>query len=451
MPDQDYLCPIPSGGFPRQAPQDFSQRPQNSGYSGLTLLDLPVEILLNIFAWLPHSNEEQERLERCKASHQSITHSLKALRLTSRSLSIFLAPVLFDAIQISNTSSARGFFRWCSERGFRGNRPPVRRLTISNVASPSISKPATHLIPYDIFEDLLVLLTSSLHQLKIEFSDCFTFSEKMALAFRRAKQLSVLHLRITKKARHPNSSPSRTRPTHLHDARPFLKFLGALPNLFELNLGNCLDHCMSLDINDQMTCLPLVRHLVVNFDKQSSLLPNNPHTLLLQLCSAIADSLLILEIKGSRYDPGKLISLLRVTQERLEALHLSDTSLVPECAGLQFPRLRSFRLDDSRYLTPAEFRSPLFERVNTLVLRTWGGTDVPLDVPVETFPNLKRIILTHTPHFTRDILPLFKACNAASVNLLSSSGSIDLIEIWAIDAIDRVNEHHRESRQPETH
>jgi hypothetical protein len=81
-------------------------------------------------------------------------------------------------------------------------------------------------------------------------------------------------------------------------------------------------------------------------------------------------------------------------------------------------------------LTREEFNSPFFHQITTLVLRRWNGTDVPLDIPVETFASLKRVILTYTSRVSLDTITLSKACQDACIDLLASTKSVDLREIW---------------------
>ncbi|KAI7959374.1 hypothetical protein MJO28_003165 [Puccinia striiformis f. sp. tritici] len=391
----------------------------------MTLLDLPVEIVLDIVGWLRRSGTKENR----KSRHNTSFQSFKALRLTSRSLAGILAPVLLDAVNISCITSARDFLEWCAECADHNREPPVRRLTIRNVGHPSSPSDNPQLVPYHLLEDILLAIAPSLHQLKIHFYDCFEFTDKITHSFRRAKKLWALHLEVNPHLPHSN-------PVPLTSPYPFLSSLKALTSLSELNLNNCLDHCMPLETRYPFTPLPCVQHLSVRIDSSSTSSPSEPHKFLLELCRAISNSLLILEIKGSRYDSSKLLPVLSVTRRRLEALSLSDAGLVQKCNRLKFPRLRTLFLDDSRYLTREEFYSPFFEQLNTIVLRRWCGTDVPLDIPVEAIPNLNRVILTYTAHLTPDTIPLFKACQDSGIELLASAKSVDLREIWTVDTLE---------------
>ncbi|OAV99850.1 hypothetical protein PTTG_12645 [Puccinia triticina 1-1 BBBD Race 1] len=402
----------------------------------MTLLDLPVEIVLNIIAWLPRSAKEARR----KSKQHSIIQSFKALRLTSKPLAGIVAPVLLDAVNISSTSSARGFLKWCTDCAAQNRDPPVRRLSIRNVGHPSLSV-NPQLVPYDVCEDILSVIAPGLCELKIVFYDCFEFSDKIANSFRRARRLWALHLQINTQTPQCTSVPTTATldaqvNLKLHNPYPFLTSLRALPSLSELDLNNCLDHCMPLGSTGQFPSLPCVQHLRIIIDNNSTSSPSHPHKFLFELCRAISDSLLILEIKGSRYEPSKLVPVLAVARRRLEALYLSDVVLVQKCRELDFPRLRTFMLDDSRYLTRGEFYSPMFEQINTLVLRRWMGTDVPLDVPVEAFPNLNRVVLTHTSHLTPDITSLVRQCQDGNIELLASAKSMNLKEIWTVDTAE---------------
>ncbi|PLW40480.1 hypothetical protein PCANC_09354 [Puccinia coronata f. sp. avenae] len=402
----------------------------------ISLLDLPVEIVLDIIAWLPRSGKERRR----KSKPHSIIQSFKALRLTSKSLAGVLTPVLLNAVNISCSSSARDFLEWCKQYTSQNRDPPVRRLTITNVGHPSLSN-KLQAIPYEVFEDILSAISPSLHQLKIVFDDCFEFSPKIAHSFQRAQKLWALHLQILSKPPHLNMPPPASTPNppgglQLHDPCRFLACLKALPSLSELNLNNCLDYCRPLTMNDELTSLPPVQHMSVSIESHSTSLPSEPHKFLLELCRAMSDSLLILQIRGSRYDSSKLLPVLAATRSRLEALHLGDAGLVQNFRQWRFPRLRTFLLDDSRYLTREEFNSPFFHQITTLVLRRWNGTDVPLDIPVETFASLKRVILTYTSRVSLDTITLSKACQDACIDLLASTKSVDLREIWTVDAVE---------------
>ena len=77
-----------------------------------------------------------------------------------------------------------------------------------------------------------------------------------------------------------------------------------------------------------------------------------------------------------------------------------------------------------------EFTSPFFDQIMTLALRRWDGTDVPLDIPVETLPSLKRVILTHTTQLSYDTISLHNACQNTGIDLLASAKSVNLQEIW---------------------
>ncbi|KAA1095193.1 hypothetical protein PGT21_036509 [Puccinia graminis f. sp. tritici] len=399
-----------------------------------TLLDLPIEMMLEIITWLPRSREKARRKSKQISPR-------KALRLTSRFLAVALEPFLLDAVSISCASSARDFLKWCTECVAQNRDPPVRRLSISNVGHPSLGITNPQLVFYNVFEGILSVISPCLHQLKVEFYNCFEFSDKIVHSFGRATRLWALHLQI-------NGQPPRLNPVpqvpmrdasanlDLHDPYPFLASLRALPSLSELDLNNCLDYCMSLDTNPDSNLLPCVQHLSINIDSHSTSLPSHPHKFLLELCRVFSESLLILEIKGSRYDSSKLLPVLGATRRRLEALYISDVALAQKCQELKFPRLRTFMLDDSRYLTRDEFRSPFFEQISTLVLRRWKGTDVPLEIPVEAFPNLNRVVLTYTSHITLDIASLLKECQGACIDLLATPKSVNLKEIWAVDAAE---------------
>ncbi|KAI9625088.1 hypothetical protein H4Q26_016475 [Puccinia striiformis f. sp. tritici PST-130] len=354
----------------------------------MTLLDLPVEIVLDIVGWLRRSGTKENR----KSRHNTSFQSFKALRLTSRSLAGILAPVLLDAVNISCITSARDFLEWCAECADHNREPPVRAANQSKCWAP------------------------------------FLLSDNPQL-LQTAKKLWALHLEVNPHLPHSN-------PVPLTSPYPFCSSLKALTSLSELNLNNCLDHCMPLETRYPFTPLPCVQHLSVRIDSSSTSSPSEPHKFLLELCRAISNSLLILEIKGSRYDSSKLLPVLSVTRRRLEALSLSDAGLVQKCNRLKFPRLRTLFLDDSRYLTREEFYSPFFEQLNTIVLRRWCGTDVPLDIPVEAIPNLNRVILTYTAHLTPDTIPLFKACQDSGIELLASAKSVDLREIWTVDTLE---------------
>ncbi|KNZ53848.1 hypothetical protein VP01_311g8 [Puccinia sorghi] len=402
----------------------------------ITLLDLPVEIVFDIIAWLRSGKHG------CRKSRpHSIIQSFKSLRLTSRSLAGFLAPVLLDAVDISCSATAQDFLTWCRACAAQNREPPVRRLAIRNVGHPSLDNNNLQLIPYEIFEDILSVISPSLHQLKIAFDDCFEFSDKTAHSFRRANKLWALHLHINSQPldsgiSSPDSIFNDTGNMQLHNPCSFLASLKALPNLRELNLNSCLDYCTPFDTNGQFTSLPRVQHLCIRINSHSTSLPSEPHNFLLELCRALSDNLLILEITGSRYDSSKLLPALAVTRHRLEALYLCEASVVQTLREWRFPRLRTFLLDDSRYLAREEFISPFFDQIMTLALRRWDGTDVPLDIPVQTLPSLKRVILTHTTQHSHDTISLHNACRDTGIDLFASAKSVNLQEIWAVDKLE---------------
>ncbi|KAH9462085.1 hypothetical protein Pst134EB_006004 [Puccinia striiformis f. sp. tritici] len=177
----------------------------------------------------------------------------------------------------------------------------MRSISLITSARDFLECDNPQLVPYHLLEDILLAIAPSLHQLKIHFYDCFEFTDKITHSFRRAKKLWALHLE-------------------------------ALTSLSELGISTTvlIIACL-LETRYPFTPLLCVQHLSVRIDSSSTSSPSEPHKFLLELCRAISNSLLILEIKGSRYDWSKLLPVLSVTRRRLEALSLSDAGLVQKC------------------------------------------------------------------------------------------------------------------------
>ncbi|MBW0480929.1 hypothetical protein O181_020644 [Austropuccinia psidii MF-1] len=342
------------------------------------------------------------------------------------------------AQHIGTDTSARSFLEWCKHDFYKANRPKVRRLTIKNLGPRAIS-PSPPVISYAVFEDILEALAPELRQLKVGFSNCFQFSHKLLTHFKRANQLSVLHLQSS--SSHPQvisqqSSEVLAPPylPQLYDPHQLFTALASLPNLVQLDLNDCLDYCSPLTFYSAFNSLPPIRHLIVNVKCEHLSFSSSRHMTLRHLCATISDSLKVLEIRGARYNPAKFVQVLATVQQGLEALSLSNISLVEHCNRLEFSRLRTLQLNDSRYLSDDAFHSGMFQQLVTLLIRTWNVIDEPLVIPLGRLTKLRRVILTHATQSSPDTIVLSKACQASNVDCLLTNQSVELIDMWALDA-----------------
>ncbi|KAI8460865.1 hypothetical protein BY996DRAFT_1542353 [Phakopsora pachyrhizi] len=415
-------------------------------HPGSKLADLPVEILLLIFKFIHQDSMVAQARVIPRGSED---HPFKKLRLVSRKFSQILRDEIFKSVTIRCSDSARGFFEWYTNIATnQGGNLRISRLSISNVVRTSDHQGIIlydQTIGYDIFQDILSTLAPSLLQLRIEFLENFEFSENVIQSFSRAKFLKVLHLQVLKyssrslvsknilkdSSRSHHNTPTITRT--LYNVKPLLRAIESLQNLKELDLNSCLDFCNPLPTSENVGLLGIT-HLSLSLAAGTTSFANSQHLTLLKLCKSVIKTLKILEIKGFRYNPAKVAPVLSVVRNDIEALRISELTLLQLCNGVEFSKLQIIAIDDSRYLRQEDFEVPMFQKVKTLILRTCNLGESPLEIPVERLPNLKRIILlSNTRRPTTENLQLFKTCKDFNVELLYTFGSIDLRHVNLIE------------------
>ncbi|KAH9823199.1 hypothetical protein DFH28DRAFT_946355 [Melampsora americana] len=395
--------------------------------------ELPTELILNI---IHHFTCEADlglsgQKNRLAAKHSSID-TIKRLRLVNKRFSEISRSKLFQSVKIENDLQGRDFVKWYQSLQ-PNHRPRVSRLSVAKIHAGFIDRRSTS---FKVFEQVITMLAPGLIQLQVEFLDCFMFSSTVVKNLARCSSLTTLHLKVaTQQPCDAIQSSQKLGNQLVHSAQysldSLLDALHALPNLISLDLNNCLDRCPVLLSANTHPRLPSIVRLSANLQNGQTAFRRDQHISLCTLADALKSSLKHLVIRGSRYESERLVPVLEAVSANLQTLQLSETSVVNHCPQLEFPKLRTISLDDSRFPQVHQFSSPLFQSASTLIFRTWNSgldtNDAPLEIPDDTLAHLRQVILTHTSKPTKATVQLYKACSKNNVDLFLMDRSMDVV------------------------
>lgn len=400
--------------------------------------ELPTELILNIIDNVEHgpdlrSSRQKDRL----ASKASPTDTVKRLRLVNKRFSEISRSELFQSVKVDNESQGQHFLAWYQSLQ-PNHRPRVSRLSVAKVHPGTIDHTGTS---FKVFEEIIIMLAPGLIQLQVEFLDCFNFSPTIVKNLAHCSRLTTLHLKVaTQQPDHTTQSCQTSTPQEIgnqavhspqYSLDSLLDALHALPKLISLDLNNCLDKCPVLLSAHLHPRLPSIVRLSANLQNGQTAFRRDQHISLCTLADALKSSLKHLVIRGSRYESERLVPVLEAVSANLQTLQLSETSVVNHCPELEFPKLRTICLDDSRFPQVHQFSSPLFQSASTLIFRTWNSgldtNDAPLEIPDDTLAHLRQVILTHTSKPTKATVQLYKACSKNNVDLFLMDRNIDVV------------------------